>query len=481
MNIVLAYKTFICVCIVLAAISMYFSAQVILNDKRAACIASVLYTLSTYFGTDAFIRHANGEFQSFIFLPIAFAGLYDIIFGENKRWLLLPLGLCGILVTHTLTAVLTVLFFIIFALIFIKRLIERPKKFLYIFVSIIVFILLSASFLFPMLEQMQSNKFLATDGTSANKYGSLEYRSMQTIWSLFWVFNTYIKPRFIPQGFGFAFLLLIVLFICYHKKVKSPQAYSFFGLALFALIMTSCFFPWEYLQNIAGVLQFPWRIMLFAAFFIALFGGVIIQKIKDSNYLTVYILAAVLLSSVSVAATLLPNYGYVVYQEYTNTVKDYSDNYNIGINIGLGEYLPTGTDKTSIMYRGDFVDSSDSSVYYIASRENGDYILEFSGNNGNDTYFDLPFIMYKGYKATLKTNSGETNLPLTYGINNVLRVNIGSAEAGTIRIRYEGTEIQKVSFVVTVVSFCVVIAYYIIVYIKRRRRKPDVNAEGLML
>jgi hypothetical protein len=476
MNIVTAYKTFICVLIILAALSMYFSGKIIFGDKRAACVASVLYTLSTYFGTDALIRHANGEFQSFIFLPIAFAGLYDILFGEGKRWLLLPLGMCGVLVTHTLTSIMTIFFFAVFTLVFIGKILRQPKKLLFIAASVLVFLLLSASFLFPMIEQLQSGEFLATDGTSANKYGTLEFRSMQTVFSLFWIFNTYVKPWFIPQGVGLAIFVLISLFITYYKKVRSRQSYAFLGLATFALFMTSRYFPWEYLQDICGILQFPWRIMLFAAFFIALFGGAIIRKLQESEYRSVYVLTIILVSTIGVVATLFSNF----YHAYTN-LGDYSTNINIGNNIGLGEYLPTQTEKSQLSWYTPTTECNDFNVVFHSSRENGCFTLDFSENNGDNTYFELPIIMYKGYRASLETEDGVSELPLTYGINNVIRANVGSEKAGKIKVWYDGTAVQKTSFIITLASFGAVAVYLLFPYIKKRKSENPVSEANLSL
>lgn len=469
-NVITAYKVFICVCLVLASLSMYFSGKIIFGDKSAACVASVLYALSTYIGTDALIRHANGEFQSFIFLPIAFAGLYDIIFHEGKRWLMLPLGMCGIMVTHTLSAALTVFFLAVFALVFIKKLL-KPKKILLILASVLAFLLLSASFLFPMIEQLKSNKFLATDGTSANWFGTLEFRSMPNVFSLFWLFNTYEQDWFIPQGVGFTFLFMIILFVVYFKKVKSGQSYVFLALSLFALFMTSCYFPWEYLQEICGVIQFPWRIMLFASFFIALFSGTVIWKLQDGLYKSLYIFIAVMLSVLGVISTIFPN----CYHYATIGNEEYRSKINVGNSIGLGEYLPTGTDKEKLAGTIPSVESNHNHKTEInSSKENGCFTLYFSENNAVNTYFDLPLIMYKGYKATLTTDKGTTEIPLDYGMNNLIRITIGSEKAGTIKVWYEGTAVQKISFIVSTASFGAVLGYLLIVSIKKRKNKNRV-------
>ncbi|HAN20139.1 MAG: hypothetical protein A2Y15_01135 [Clostridiales bacterium GWF2_36_10] len=469
-----AYKFFIMFCIVLAALSMYFSAQIMFKDKKAACVAALIYSLSTYLGTDALVRHAIGELQSFIFIPIAIAGLYDIIFHDAKRWLLLPLGLCGVIISHTLTSVLTVLFLSVFALICISRFFEKPKKLLYIIASAGVFILLAASFIFPMIEQLESTKFLATDGFSANAYGSLELRSMPNVYSLFSVLNEAVKvgekSYFIPQGVGLALPVMIGWYVTYRDKVLSIEGIAFLLLALLALFMTSRLFPWESLQDEFGTLQFPWRIMLFATVFISLFGGVIVKKLAGTSTLSILITIILVVSFYSVDSTILWKYKSV----YFPTKKDYNV-YNYVNQVGLGEYLPTGSNAKKLKSRGDIITSNSYISEYNINRDGDLLVVEFNditkynGNKNDETYIDLPLIMYKGYKATLESDKVITELTLTYGENNVVRIYIGDIDSGTIKVWYEGTIIQKVSFIVTLLSFGSVITYFILVYNKRKR------------
>ncbi|PKM63104.1 MAG: hypothetical protein CVU97_01730 [Firmicutes bacterium HGW-Firmicutes-21] len=468
-SVVVAYKTFIMSCAVLTALSMYFSAQIILKDKKAACVTAVLYSLSTYLATDAFVRHANGEMQSFIFIPIALAGLYDIIRGEGKRWLLLPLGLCGVLVTHTLTAFMTVVFLALFALMFLTEFIEKPKKLLYIAASAVVFFLLSASFIFPMIEQLSSNKFWATDGTSADYFGTLKTRSMQSIYSLFSTFNSTSEvdgqKYFIPQGVGLVFPVLIGWRIAYFKKTRSADGAVFLTLAIFSLILTSRFFPWGDFQSELGTLQFPWRIMLFATVFIALFGGVMTKKLNATRNISIFLSIITVVAFYSVTNTLYYKYKDV----YVLASNGEEKIYNYTNNIGLGEYLPSGTVKTQLLNNGRIVRSSSYINKSYPERIDGVFTMYFDDNRGDDTYIDVPLLMYKGYRATLETDKITKELPVTYGNNNVVRVYIGDADSGTLRVWYDGTPIQKWSFAVTILSFGGVLAYYIILYKKRKK------------
>lgn len=475
MNLVCAYKTFILLCSVLAALSMYFSAQVILKDKKSSCVAALLYVFSTYFATDAYIRHANGEFQSFIFIPIAFAGLYNIVaedgidFKNNRKWMLLPLGLCGVLVTHTITAAMTMVFFTIFTLLFIVKLIKQPKRLIYLVASIGVFFLLSASFILPMVEQMTSSKFLATDGFSADYFGTLAERAMPNIFSLFSVNNTHIEgtEHFIPQGVGPTLLFLIGWRLFYFKKTNSYKINVLFALAVFALLLTSRFFPWEYLQDICGTIQFPWRIFIFSSLFIALFGAMLVCKLKNvspfSN--TILIIAIIAISLTSAICTLYPRYKTVYNAEKDNVVIEYP----YPNNIGLGEYLPSGTSRAELRNNKRNIQSNADFAYCSLEKTDGIFIMKYKGKTQKDAYVDIPIVNYKGYKAVLETDNGQKELPIDYGYNNLIRLNF-TEESGTVRVWYDGTAIQKYSFFVSCLSFFGIGFYYLIVCFKRIKK-----------
>lgn len=478
-SVIKAYKTFIMMCALLAALSAYFSAKTIFDDKRSACVTAVLFCISTYFVTDIFIRHANGEVQSFIFIPIAFAGLYDIILGDCKRWTLLPLGLCGVLVTHTLTAAMSIVFFALFVLLHIAQIIEKPKKLLFIAISAGMFLLLSASFMLPMLEQMSSGTFLATDGYSAGYHGSLSARSMPSVYSLFSIYNSteYLSGNnyFIPQGVGLALPMIMGWLLFYYKKTRSWKIASFLFLALFALFMTSRYFPWAMLQKAFGTIQFPWRIMMFATLFIALFGGAMAKKLGFTQHVSVFFAVIIVISFYSAVNTLYGSYGSMPKIASVDIIADCGyDN-----NIGLGEYLPTGTDKEALEEGEYEIRSNEHLADFTAEKDGGVFFFEFQNNGGENTFVDLPLIMYKGYKATLKTDGKTVGIPVAASTaengryeNNLVRVFIGNAIGGTVTVWYEGTPVQKWSLVITLLSFGGLILHWANLY-KKSRKEND--------
>jgi len=247
--------------------------------------------------------------------------------------------------------------------------------------------------------------------------------------------------------------------------------------------MTSRFFPWESFQNELGTLQFPWRIFVFATLFIALFGGAIAKKLDKENIL-IFISVISVLTFYSVSSTIYWKYE-KVYKIAAGT--ESPNSYDYENNIGLGEYLPTGTNKSYLRY-SDLITTNGVINDYNIDMEDGVLTVKFNNavqfiETGDDIneklYIDLPLIMYKGYKASLETSEGTLNLPVSYGINNVIRVYIGDTKDGTLKVWYDGTTIQKVSFAVTIASFGVIIVYFVI--IKKRRKKEAENASLLEL
>ena len=175
-GVVTAYKLNVMLVTVMTLLIAFFCAKAAFGDDRCAFTAAVTYGFSGYFAIDTYTRAAVGEMTAFAFVPLVFLGLWSILCGDKKKWLCLPVGLTFLLVSHVLSAFAAVLLCAVFFLCYLGRVIKEPRRLLYIGCAVLVFAVLSASFLFPMLEQMASGTFLSTDGTSATYYGTLTQR-----------------------------------------------------------------------------------------------------------------------------------------------------------------------------------------------------------------------------------------------------------------------------------------------------------------
>ncbi|MBO5981417.1 MAG: hypothetical protein J6Q24_03110, partial [Clostridia bacterium] len=167
-----------------------------------------------------------------------------------------------------------------------------------------------------------------------------------------------------------------------------------------------------------------------------------------------------------------PRYNtYASYEKTGQTVTYYKGN-NIGFNIGTGEYLPTGTNRTALYNRGNVI-KTDGTKKIFTQEKNGDmYIpIEYSENMG--TYMDLPLIKYKGYTAVFTDKEGnETTLTPVYGENNVVRIFLRDIKTdGTVYVTYSGTAIQHISFWLNI-SAVILLAGWILYSRVIKDRKP---------
>lgn len=473
----LAYKAFMIICVCACVLVAYYCGKKIFGTKASGVCFAFTYAVSSYFAVDVFTRAAVGEMQAFVFVPLAFLGLHSILNDEGKQWYFLPIGLAAVLMSHLITSVMTAFFLLVYALLHSARIFKKPVKIAAIAGCAVVFVLISASFLLPMVEQLADTKFLSTDGSSATIFGTMEQRSM-TVRQLFSLFNLNESHDYwIPNGIGYLPLILIVFRLFVLRKVKFCMGDAFLITSNVCLFMISGMFPWEkeFFQSLLGTMQFPWRIMLFATLFLALAAADYSRRIQKQD-LTVYVPIVCVVGICAFGSVYLPRYKtYADYEKNNQEVVYYKGN-NIGYNIGTGEYLPSGTNRTRLYNRGNII-ISDGNNTSFTQEKNGDIYVPITYSEKTGTYMDLPLINYKGYTATFTDADGnETPLDIFYGDNNVLRLYLKDIKTdGVIRVTYSGTAIQHVSFIVNVISVILLVGFVIYSRVKEARKRSQTN------
>ena len=79
----------------------------------------MLQLFIAYRTADAFARFALGEFLGMVFLPLIIYGLYAVMYGKEKDWPYLALGLGKVIFSHNLSTAMDLLVVIIlFGLVF---------------------------------------------------------------------------------------------------------------------------------------------------------------------------------------------------------------------------------------------------------------------------------------------------------------------------------------------------------------------------
>ena len=470
-----AYAVFVAMIFVAVTLSMYFCIVSMTQNTKAAFCGAVMYGLSPYLLTDLIQRAAIGEALAFIFIPVTFLGFYHIMYGKLSKWYLLPLGLAGMLNCHLLSSVATVIILAGFFVAAYKQYVSKPVRLVYVAISAAVFFLLSANFIFPMLEQMLSGSFLATDGFSAKIHGTLKRRTMPW-WALFYDHALVKDAPWSPQGVGTACVVFWGIYFCGDKKFRSKTVTFLIIASAGILFMITDRFPWDYFQKVAGILQFPWRLLVYPTFFTAVSVALYFTQsgVSKNHGNLMYVIMALSLSSYVCAGA-----------EHFNTYRDYQVNhvaldYAYYNAIGAGEYLPSDDQLAEIagedyiyVYVQALTDNantvySDGNPETSLTRDGDRLVVTFSGMDKDDAYLDVPLLMYKGYHARMDDGSV---LDCEFGTNNRVRVYVGDAREGTVIFEYAGTRIQKISAFITILSVTAMAGYLFAVPVISKKKR----------
>jgi hypothetical protein len=311
---------------------------------------------------------------------------------------------------------------------------------------------------------MGSTSFLATDGYASTRWGTLADRSMP-LWAVFYDFNVSLDflPAFIPNGIGIAGLAFLVIYIINRKNVKDKFVITLLAVSGIFLFMTTKLFPWNIFQELAGVIQFPWRFLIFPTFFIAIAVAVYFSKKQTkTREMTLSLVIVLALSLYSFISCFAPYFN--VYLNYKQNNKSIS--YSYTNNIGAAEYLPTTDEfKKDSKYDANYKAAlkknantifSDGKPKATLERVDGKMIVKFSGIQKDNAYISVPLVMYKGYTATLDDGR---ELECTYGSYNRIKVNLGDVKEGTIVFEYTGTAIQHTSRIISIAALVLLVLF----------------------
>ena len=215
------------------------------------------------------------------------------------------------------------------------------------------------------------------------------------------------------------------------------------------------------LPAIFSTIQFPWRFYAFAAMFLAIAIGVMLDVLCVQPFRKFGLALLVLFMCGSAVITLTHSI-----KGYVDINSDYLNNENASYLIGNGEYLPIGVDRSEIRLNPAVVTADNGKTVNFS--KNG-IKTTFPANSAR-SYYDVPLIFYKGYTAVFTDSAGNsTKLALDgAGANKTIRVYCsGFSGSGTITVNYTGTLVQKLSALVSLIS-AVLLG---VVGIQKNRRK----------
>lgn len=448
---ILSYKIFIIFVSLITTISMYISSYGIFKSKTIGLISMILYTLSIYrVFTDLFYRGAIGEYIAFAFIPLAFWGLHAILNKEDNYGIVLGIGMFGLLVSHTLSTVLTTILLLIYALFNLKKILAYKKSVVIIIRTTGIVALLSCYYWLPMLEMMISDVY-----------------QFQTPWTnlsqnLLYEFNQifYITPTLSQFPFGYElwlFILMIVLVIVKFKSMISNRFISFSILLTCILyVFTSNLIPVEYLSFL-NFTQFPWRVFLFITFFNTMIIAYGLSQLTKA-YLKVAVAGVFIFTTI--------NYLYAIDYYFNTAMQDYKylafPRYSVEYH--YAEFLPESANMVELASIDKSLNISQAIDVKFESDLNTYYIF-FDQGTYQDTVIEVPLLFYKGYAAYYMNETESGFMEISKSDDSLININLKNIKSGNIKLFYNGTRIQKISFYVSVLSSAVLFIYALI---KRR-------------
>lgn len=471
----LALKVFTFFTVFLSGITMYNFIYTVTKRKSMATIGAIIYISAPYKLSNIYSRNAVGEYTAFIFIPLVFEGIYNIINDKNKKYILC-IGIIGLILSHTISTVYTAIFAILFLLLNFEKL-KKIKIWKSFVANTVVAIVVCLFYIIPIAEHMYNGGYSIYDST-------IMHTSPEEVFTTGLDFSDLFANEFGDQEIRFSIgimtIVLTLLGVFCYKNIKEEYKsiyLCFFIVALVALVMSTKYFPWFIMPNFMGVIQFAWRNLGFFAFFISLVCAInavtFAEKSLRKEWAKETFLFAIIIST-----CVFSSLGVMKYWEFENTENEkafdeYTSNteriYPYSIN---REYLPVkALDNIEYMIRRDnclyIIDGSAE----IVNEEKNKLLDKIELKNVSDNaVIELPYIYYLGYEVNVTYDNNEKEkIDTIESENGFLAIELEKCSSVTIVVEYKGTVAEKIGYVISLVGIVI-----LIIMIFKERRKNEI-------
>lgn len=472
-------KIFAAITVILSGITMYQFLMEITEKKKLALIGAIVYMILPYRLENIYNRFAIGEFTAFVFIPLVFLGLYNLLNGNGKKHYYIAIGATGLMLSHTISTIYTAVFCLIYIL-FNLKLFFKKDVLIKCLINVIFILLISAIFWVPMLEFKQSAEYAIFEPDALKTSGKYVANNTIELWQLLKDKNEENGVSFVI-GIPFITMLLLGIFVFKKLDQKLKDLYiTNIVLAVISIIMCTKFFPWIIMPDFLCTLQYPWRLLGFALFFLTPICAInvyfLIKEIKnkktqDGIYMIVILILSIFtlkeLSSYQIGyQTIDSSYEEQIVQNpkihYFSVNRDYMTLKALKEQRG---YLYTRTDETYVI-NGEAI---------ISNEEKYGLKMKISLEKAKEgTKLELPYLFYPGYTVKLvEKSSTETVINTSESENGFLQIMIPhDIENAEIIVNYTGTTIEKTAYIGSGISVILFICY--IIYF-RKKDKEEIN------
>ncbi|MGL6197694.1 MAG: 6-pyruvoyl-tetrahydropterin synthase-related protein [Lachnospiraceae bacterium] len=445
-----SFKVYIFLTLLLSGIFMYGFVKEAFSSSKTALVSALLFMSAPYHLIDIYFRTAVAEYTAFVFLPLLFWGIYRLLYRDGQKCYLLTIGAAGLVLSHNLTAFMVLPFIVYFVIINFKVL--KSKIFWkHAVINITLTMMICMLNIAPMIEFMKSAPYYVfqpgTMSTTLEGLGKNAKRIVNLLSSTNYSFRYGLGPLLVTP------LILSPYAICKSFKNKQNRALtiSFTFLSVITIFLVSNQMNWLDMPQIFGKIQFPWRYLAFANFFMSIVAGITIEsifekidmKIVFSAFLVIVIITFPFLDERANADT----YSDQILQDKSITAH--------------GEYLTVNAEKNR-----DYASARNDQTIVLS----GDSIVKQLSKEGShlethivcesDAVLELPYYYYPGFKVVFTDDSGnETRLKYTESDYGFVQIFLDDDSSGILSVKYTGTAIMKISYIVSIIGAALLLLY----------------------
>lgn len=477
-----ALKLLLILSFIVAGISMFKLVEEITSNKNTSLLASIIYICSPYILTDMYIRMSVGEILGYAFLPILFIGIYNLFEKDGNKHILITVGAVSILLSHNISAVFAVLLSGIYVIFNLNKLNKNILK--KIGINVVFIILIVLFFYLPFLEGKSFTDYKVFTGMSSTEelkshsinisqllFGKMQYGNSEKIENT----NLNIENDMCMQ-IGL-FIVIPVLFTPFvYKDIKKENRKNYILTIVTGLLFTFAvtpLFPYEIMPEQVSVIQFPWRLLLIVTFLWSIIAAVNIQKLfkkiemKEIMVMTIFILTYI-------APLIFANTYYegLTDDKYTQIDK-FSETTTYSDGCAWLEYLPK---KAFDNY--DYLRNRNQEVAIIEGdiditkqeKQGSSMIIEYE-NHSENSKIELPYLYYPGYEIKINgQNSDYYESEMGF-----IELAISENTNGEITVKYTGTRLARITWIVSLIFLILFIIYSINLCIKCQKMKKEKN------
>lgn len=477
-------KIFMCLNIFLAAEFMFIFLKNVSKKDSLATLGAIIYVLSPYYLSDFFIRGAVGEIIGLTFLPLLFLGLYSLINGDERKHYFIIIATVGIALSHNITLFYSAIFSIIFMVLNIRKILSKPKMIIkYCIIDLIFISLLTAFYMVPLMITKHDTEYVIFN--SQHMFTNNEFASNNSIDYNELFFNK--EKRMVICKIGVPTLIGLCLLLIFHNKINKKDKYFLLILLLFgsfSIFMATKYFPWKSVPEIFCILQFPWRMIGFATFFLSVCASFGINNLLDilfkdrKQFMYMYIIIiVVLIISYTFIFTGIKIKDKSNDSIYEKTMK--SLDYDININDINKDYLP---EKAFNNYYYEYVYTRDKQSAKllqgkgtILNQRKGHLKFDLNINvESDDVVIEFPYLYYLGYEATgTKKNGDKIKIDTVESKNGFVAVSVSNRDIEEISLEFKTPNSYKVAYGISFLGLVLVIVIFVI----KKCKKIDKSVE----